>query len=195
MNILHPKGLYLRIYNKLRFMKSLLSIAAILLISVASSFSQESIHTYKLPALEDGEVDFASFKGKKILVVNTASECGLTPQYKDLQVLHEKYGDKLVIVGVPANNFGQQEPGSNEQIAAFCEKNYGVEFTMCAKQSVKGDDMCELYQFLTKKSKNGLKDSEVQWNFQKYLLDENGMLIEVFSPRVLPMSEELVSKL
>ena len=118
------------------------------------------------------------------MIVNTASECGLTPQYEDLQKLHEQYGDKLVIVGFPANNFGAQEPGTDKQIASFCQENYGVEFPMMSKVSVKGDDMCEVYKFLTQKDMNGMEDSTVQWNFQKYLLDENGQLVKVLSPRV-----------
>jgi glutathione peroxidase len=125
--------------------------------------------------------------------VNTASECGLTPQYKDLESIYAKYKDKgFVIIGFPANNFGAQEPGSNEQIAKFCEMNYGVTFPMMAKISVKGNDMDKVYKFLTQKSKNGLQDSEVEWNFQKYLIDENGKLVKVLSPRVLPTDASIV---
>jgi glutathione peroxidase len=153
----------------------------------------ETIYQFKVTDLYGKEFDFASLKGKKILIVNTASECGLTPQYKDLEAIYEKYKDKnFVIVGFPANNFGAQEPGSNEQIAKFCEMNYGVTFPMMGKISVKGDDMHAVYKFLTKKSKNGLQDSEVEWNFQKYLINEQGELVKVLSPRVLPTDAAIV---
>ena len=154
---------------------------------------QESIHQFKITDLYGKEFDFATLKGKKILIVNTASECGLTPQYKDLEAIYSKYKDKnFVIVGFPANNFGGQEPGSNQEIAKFCQMNYGVSFPMMGKISVKGNDMHPLYQFLTQKNKNGLQDSEVEWNFQKYLLDENGHLVKVLSPRVLPTDDAIV---
>ncbi len=156
--------------------------------------SGESIHQFKVTDLYGNEFDFSSLKGKKILIVNTASECGLTPQYKDLEAIYSKYKDKnFVIVGFPANNFGAQEPGTNQEIAQFCKMNYGVTFPMMAKISVKGNDMHPLYQFLTQKSKNGLQDSDVEWNFQKYLLDENGRLVKVLSPRVLPTDDSIVS--
>ena len=153
----------------------------------------ETIYQFKVKDLYGKEFDFASLKGKKILVVNTASECGLTPQYKDLEAIYEKYKDlNFVIVGFPANNFGKQEPGSNEQIAKFCEMNYGVTFPMMSKISVKGSDMDKVYEFLTQKSKNGLQDSEVEWNFQKYLINEQGELVKVLSPRVLPTDASIV---
>jgi glutathione peroxidase len=153
----------------------------------------ETIYQFRVKDLYGKEFDFASLKGKKILVVNTASECGLTPQYKDLEAIYEKYKDKnFVIVGFPANNFGSQEPGSNEEIAKFCKSNYGVTFPMMSKVSVKGKDMTEIYQFLTQKGKNGLQDSEVEWNFQKYLINEEGRLVKVLSPRVLPTDDEIV---
>jgi glutathione peroxidase len=153
----------------------------------------EAIYQFKVTDLYGKAFDFASLKGKKILIVNTASECGLTPQYKDLEAIYEKYKDKnFVIVGFPANNFGSQEPGSNEQIATFCHANYGVTFPMMSKISVKGDDKHAVYQFLTEKSKNGLQDSEVEWNFQKYLINEEGVLVKVLSPRVLPTDAAIV---
>ncbi len=155
--------------------------------------TKETIYQFKVTDLYGKIFDFSSLKGKKILIVNTASECGLTPQYKDLESIYEKYKDKnFVIVGFPANNFGAQEPGSNEQIAKFCEMNYGVTFPMMSKISVKGADKHEVYQFLTQKSKNGLQDSEVEWNFQKYLINENGELVKVLSPRVLPTDTAIV---
>ncbi len=153
----------------------------------------ETIYQFKVKDLYGKEFDFAALKGKKILIVNTASECGLTPQYKDLESIYTKYQDKnFVIVGFPANNFGAQEPGSNEQIAKFCEMNYGVTFPMMSKISVKGDDMDAVYKFLTQKSKNGLQDSTVEWNFQKYLINEKGELEKVLSPRVLPTDAAIV---
>ena len=160
-----------------------------------SNMTKQSIHSFVVTDIQGNQFDFSKLKGKKILIVNTASKCGLTPQYKDLQALHEKYQDKLVIVGFPANNFMSQEPGSNQDIATFCEVNYGVTFPMMAKISVKGEDMHEVYQFLTQKSLNGLKDSDVEWNFQKYLLDEQGFLLEVYSPRTQPTDPALVSSL
>jgi len=158
-----------------------------------TAIKAETIYQFKVTDLYGHEFDFASLKGKKILIVNTASECGLTPQYKDLEAIYKKYKDKnFLIIGFPANNFGAQEPGSNEQIAKFCEMNYGVTFPMMGKISVKGDDMNEVYQFLTQKSKNGLQDSVVEWNFQKYLINEQGELVKVLSPRVLPTDEAII---
>ena len=153
----------------------------------------EKIYQFKVTDLYGQEFDFATLKGKKILIVNTASECGLTPQYKDLEAIYEKYKNlNFVIVGFPANNFGSQEPGSNEQIAKFCKMNYGVTFPMMSKISVKGNDKHELYKFLTEKNRNGLQDSEVDWNFQKYLVNEQGELVKVLSPRVLPTDAAIV---
>jgi len=153
----------------------------------------QTIYQFKVTDLYGKEFDFSTLKGKKLLIVNTASECGLTPQYKDLEAIYRKYKDKnFVIVGFPANNFGSQEPGSNEQIAKFCQMNYGVTFPMMSKISVKGKDIHEVYQFLTQKNKNGLQDSQVEWNFQKYLINEEGELIKVLSPRVLPTDAEIV---
>ena len=153
----------------------------------------QTIYQFKVTDLYGKEFDFSTLKGKKLLIVNTASECGLTPQYKDLEAIYRKYKDKnFVIIGFPANNFGSQEPGSNEQIAKFCQMNYGVTFPMMSKISVKGKDIHEVYQFLTQKDKNGLQDSQVEWNFQKYLINEEGELIKVLSPRVLPTDAEIV---
>lgn len=155
---------------------------------------KETIYQFNVQDLSGNAFDFAALKGKKIMIVNTASECGLTPQYEQLQAVYEKYKDQnFVIVGFPANNFGSQEPGSNAQIATFCQKNYGVTFPMMAKISVEGNDQHPVYQFLTQKAKNGLEDSEVQWNFQKYLINENGELAKVISPRVLPTDSEIIN--
>lgn len=158
-----------------------------------TTMSTENLHQFKVEDIDGNTFNLADLKGKKVMVVNTASKCGLTPQYKDLQALYEQYKDKnFVIIGFPANNFMSQEPGSNEEIAEFCSKNYGVSFPMMSKISVKGKDMHSLYQFLTQKSKNGLQDSEVEWNFQKYLINENGQLEQVISPRTSPSSPEVV---
>lgn len=155
---------------------------------------KETIYQFKVQDLEGNEFDFSSLKGKKILIVNTASKCGLTPQYKDLQAIYDKYKDKnFVVVGFPANNFASQEPGTNEEIASFCERNYGVTFPMMEKISVKGADMHPVYQFLTQKSKNGLQDSNVKWNFQKYLINENGELEKVIAPKTLPTDKEVIA--
>jgi glutathione peroxidase len=157
--------------------------------------SSISIHTFKVTSLEGGTIDFSAFKGKKILIVNTASECGYTPQYKELQALYEKYKDKLVIIGFPANNFGGQEPGTNSEIKTFCTKNYGVTFPMAAKISVTGDDTAPIYKWLTRKEQNGVLDAVIQWNFNKFLLDEKGKMIAYFPSRIAPMSEEITGKL
>jgi len=154
----------------------------------------EDIYQFKVKTLSDEEFDFSSLKGKKIMIVNTASKCGNTPQYKDLQEIYDTYKDNdFVIVGFPANNFGKQEPGTNTEIAEFCQLNYGVTFPMMSKISVKGEDIHPLYQFLTQKSKNGFEDSEVSWNFQKYLIDENGHLVKVIPPKTLPTDESLIN--
>jgi glutathione peroxidase len=157
------------------------------------TMAKETIYQFKVIDLYGKEFDFSSLKGKKILIVNTASKCGLTPQYKDLEAIYEKYKVKnFVIVGFPANNFASQEPGTNEEIGSFCQKNYGVTFPMMGKVSVKGDDICDVYKFLTQKSKNGLQDSEVEWNFQKYLINEKGELEKVILPQVLPTDASIV---
>ena len=156
--------------------------------------AKEKIYQFKVEDLSGKSFDFASLKGKKIIIVNTASKCGNTPQYKDLEATYKEYKDKgLVIVGFPANNFASQEPGTNEEIATFCQMNYGVTFPMMDKVSVKGDDMAAIYQFLTQKSKNGLQDSKVEWNFQKYLINENGELEKVISPQTLVTDPEVLN--
>ena len=157
------------------------------------TMAKETIYQFKVKDLYGEEFDFASLKGKKVIVVNTASKCGLTPQYKDLEALYKQYKDKgLVIVGFPANNFAEQEPGTSKEIATFCQQNYGVSFPMMDKISVKGSDMAPLYKFLTEKSKNGVEDSEVQWNFQKYLINEKGELVKVIAPKTLVTEPEVM---
>lgn len=156
--------------------------------------AQKTFYDFKVKAIDGSEFDLSQLKGKKVLVINTASKCGFTPQYEGLEQLYEQYGgDNFVIIGFPANNFLSQEPGSNKEIAAFCKENYGVTFPMMAKVSVKGDDMCELYHWLTEKKLNGVMDSEVSWNFQKYLIDENGKLVATFPPKTKPDDEKIVS--
>jgi glutathione peroxidase len=164
-----------------------------MVLAVTGVFAQQSFYDFKVKDIDGKEFDLASLKGKKVLVVNTASKCGLTPQYEQLQEVYEKYGgDNFTIIGFPANNFMKQEPGTNEEIAEFCQKNYGVTFQMMEKISVKGDDMHPLYQWLTQKSKNGVLDSEIGWNFQKYLIDEKGNLVKMVAPKVKPNDEEIL---
>jgi glutathione peroxidase len=152
-----------------------------------------SIYDFKVEALTGGKIDFSQFKGKKIMIVNTASECGNTPQYADLEAMYKKYKGKLVIVGFPANDFGKQEPGSNKQISEFCTKNYSVTFPMASKITVKGDDMAPIYKWLTNKKYNGYKDSKVTWNFQKYLINEKGQLVAVIEPGTKPNTPEVIA--
>ena len=158
-------------------------------------YSFQPLYDFKVPALDGSTIDFSKFKGKKVLIVNTASECGYTPQYADLQKLYEAHKSNLVIVGFPANNFGGQEPGSNTEIKEFCKKNYGVTFPMAGKVSVKGDDIHPIFKWLTTKSENGVMDAEIKWNFTKFLLDEKGKLIAVFPSKVNPNSEEITKYL
>jgi glutathione peroxidase len=154
-----------------------------------------SIYEFKVTGLDGSTIDFSKYKGKKILIVNTASKCGNTPQYAALEELYKKYHDKLVIIGFPANNFGGQEPGSNGDIKEFCTKNYGVTFPMAEKVSVKGDDMAPIFKYLVGEAdKMGIKDP-IKWNFTKFLLDENGKLVTVIHNKVSPMSEEVTKYL
>ena len=154
-----------------------------------------SIYEFKVPGLEGGTIDFSQYKGKKIMIVNTASKCGNTPQYAELEQLHKKYKDKLVIIGFPANNFGGQEPGTKEEISEFCKRNYGVTFPMADKVSVKGADIAPIFQYLTEEAKKlGIEDP-VKWNFTKFLIDENGKLITVIHNKTKPMSEEVLKYL
>jgi glutathione peroxidase len=160
----------------------------------AQNASDMTIYDFEVPALEGGTINFDDFKGKKILLVNTASECGYTPQYAQLEELHREMGDKVVVVGFPANNFGGQEPGSNEDIAAFCEKNYGVTFPMAAKVSVKGSDQHELFQWLTS-TENPDFTGDINWNFEKFIIDENGKLVHRFRSGASPLDEAVLAAL
>jgi glutathione peroxidase len=175
-------------------MKKLVIISALFFFNIQIQAQvKQNIYQFKVEDLSGKTFDFSTLKGKKVMIVNTASKCGLTPQYKDLEALYKEYAGKgFVIIGFPANNFASQEPGTNEEIATFCQQNYGVTFPMMEKVSVKGDNMCDVYQFLTQKAKNGLEDSEVQWNFQKYLINEKGELEKVISPKTLPTDPDVV---
>ena len=159
---------------------------------LAVTLSGSSIYDFKVAGLDGTDIDFSKYKGQKILIVNTASECGNTPQYKDLEALYEKYKGNLVIVGFPANNFGGQEPGTSTEIKEFCTKNYGVTFPMAEKVSVKGDDVAPIYKYLSEQAAaKGFADP-VKWNFGKFLIDEKGNLVATFSPKTQPMSEEIL---
>ncbi len=160
-----------------------------------STSTATSVHEFKVSSIDGGTIDFSAFKGKKIMIVNTASQCGYTPQYEGLEKLYEQYKDKLVIVGFPANNFGEQEPGSNTEIEQFCKKNFGVTFPLAAKVDVVGDNTHPLFKWLTNKELNGVLDAEVKWNFNKFLLDEDGKLLAYFPSKVTPESEEVLNYL
>lgn len=172
-------------------------LSLIMLVMVMVSFSlwgQKSLYDFTVKDITGEDFPLSQLKGKKVLVVNTASKCGLTPQYEDLEALYKKYGgENFVIIGFPSNDFAGQEPGTNEEIAEFCKLNYGVTFPMMSKITVKGDDIHPLYRWLTEASENGLEDSKVSWNFQKYMIDENGMLVGHVPPRKKPDSKEIVN--
>ncbi len=157
--------------------------------------TSSNIYNIELKALSGNTLQLEQFKGKKILIVNTASKCGFTSQYEDLQNLYKKYGEKLEIIGMPCNQFLKQEPGTANEIAAFCKKNYGVTFTMLEKADVKGKNQHPLYKWLTKEELNGVRNANVKWNFHKFLLDENGKLLADFGSSVNPLSEEIVQYL
>ncbi len=163
--------------------------------SQADSASTKSVYDIPLKAIDGKEIDLNDFNGKKILFVNVASKCGFTPQYEKLQELHAKYSDKLVVIGLPCNQFMNQEPGTHDEIVQFCKVNYGVTFQLTEKINVKGENQHPLYAWLTKKEFNGVKDSEVKWNFQKYLVDEKGNFIEVFYSATSPMSDKILEHL
>ncbi len=174
-------------------MKKLTLIFTMAILITGAVSAQKSFYSFKTKTIDGKEFDLASLKGKKVLVVNTASKCGNTPQYKDLEALYKKYKDRnFVIIGFPANNFLSQEPGTNKEIKEFCELNYGVTFPMMSKISVKGKDQDPIYKWLTNKSENGKLDAEVTWNFQKFMIDENGNLVDYASPRESPTSDKIV---
>lgn len=168
--------------------------AILLLMGTTIAYGQsKSLYDFKVKDIDGKEFDMSSLKGKKVLIVNVASKCGLTPQYEKLQALYTKYKDKnFIIIGFPSNNFKEQEPGSNEDIKQFCSLNYGVTFPMMSKVEVIGEHKAPIYKWLTEKSENGKLDAEVQWNFQKFMIDENGQLVDFVSPREDPFSEKIV---
>jgi len=178
-------------------MKTLLMITVLLITTAYASgqtSAKKSFHDFTVTTIDGEEYPLSQLKGKKVLVVNTASKCGYTPQYEDLEKLYEKYGgDKFTIIGFPANNFMSQEPGTNSEIKEFCTSKYGVTFPMMSKISVKGDDIAPVYNWLTSKAENGVMDAPVKWNFQKFMIDENGNLVGMAKPGDEPFSEEIVS--
>lgn len=168
-------------------------VVAILFFLPSVLMAQKSFHDFKVTDIEGNPFDLSRLKGKKVLVVNTASKCGLTPQYEDLEKLYREYADRdFVIIGFPSNDFAGQEPGSNREIAEFCQKNYGVTFPMMSRITVKGDDIHPVYKWLTEKSENGVEDSRVAWNFQKYMIDENGNVVGHVPPRKKPHTGEII---
>lgn len=173
-------------------MKKIITLSTIILAMSFTTFTNKTLHDFKCKTIEDKDFSFATLKGKKIMIVNTASECGYTPQYKDLQALFEKYKSKnFVIIGFPCNDFGGQEPGSAGEIQSFCSTNYGVTFPLMEKVVVKGDNKCEIYKWLTSKAENGVEDSKVNWNFNKYLIDENGNYVKHLGSAVNPLDKEI----
>ena len=175
-------------------MKTFVLMMVSLLFAVSLEAQNKSFYDFAVKTIDGKEFSLSSLKGKKVLVVNVASKCGLTPQYAQLEKLYEKYKDKdFVIIGFPANNFMGQEPGSNEEIAQFCSLNYGVTFPMMAKISVKGKEIAPLYQWLTEKKLNGKEDASVQWNFQKFMIDENGNWVGFASPKERQIKEKIVT--
>lgn len=167
---------------------------SVVLLSFINATPPSKFHELSINSLDGSTIiNFSAFKGKKVLVVNTASECGFTNQYEDLQKLSDKYKDKLVVIGVPCNQFGGQEPGDASKISNFCKARFGVTFLLTEKVEVKGDSQHAVYQWLTQKKYNKSKDVNVRWNFGKFLIDENGKFIEYFPSQVAPMSEEIIS--
>jgi glutathione peroxidase len=174
------------------------TLAATLLLSLVvllpAQAQKTSFHSFKTETIDGKPFDLASLKGKKVLVVNTASKCGFTPQYADLQALWQKYGgEHFVIIGFPANNFLSQEPGSNAEIKQFCTSQYEVTFPMMHKISVKGKDIDPIYKWLTTKDLNGKMDAGVSWNFQKFMIDENGNLVDMVPPSSKPNCDKIVN--
>lgn len=176
-----------------RIIKHLFSDKKMVAVKPSNVMAKGSLYDYSLKSLDGKEtINFAKYKGKKVVILNTASECGYTPQYTDWQKFHEKYGDKIVVLGCPANNFGGQEPGTNKEIATFCQKNYGVTFQMLEKISVVGSDQHPLYKWLSKKDLNGWNNSEPTWNFCKYVINEKGEVSHFFASGVKPNSPEFL---
>ena len=168
------------------------TICLLILLTNLSIMSQKSIHEFSFQSIDGKEISLSEFKGKKILIANTASKCGYTPQYMELQEVHEKYGDKLVVIGFPANNFGGQEPGTNNEIKSFCQKNYGVTFLLSEKVSVKGKNIDPLFEWMNNLENDGFK-GDIRWNFEKYIFDENGKLVTRFRSSTKPNSDKIIS--
>ncbi|MCW3161902.1 glutathione peroxidase [Chryseobacterium oryctis] len=189
------KKIFLLMLSFVAFLQSCMNQKSEVSKAKTNELMGKTIYDFKVESLDGKEINFADFKGKKILIVNTASECGFTPQYADLEKVYEEYKDKLVVIGFPANNFGGQEPGTNTEIGAFCQKNYGVTFPMAAKVSVKGDDTAPIFKYLTEKELNGVKNTTILWNFTKFLLDENGKLIDTFISTTKPTDESITKYL
>ncbi|MEN4760299.1 glutathione peroxidase [Chryseobacterium sp. C39-AII1] len=185
------KKIFLLMLSFVAFLQSCMNQKSEVSKAKTNELMGKSIYDFKVESLDGKEINFADFKGKKILIVNTASECGFTPQYADLEKVSEEYKDKVVVVGFPANNFGGQEPGTNTEIGAFCQKNYGVTFPLAAKVSVKGDDTAPIFKYLTEKDLNGVKNTTILWNFTKFLVDENGKLIDSFVSTTKPTSDSI----
>ena len=169
-----------------------ISLFITLLFNTFIMMSQQSVHEFTINTIDGESKNLSDFKGKKMLFVNTASQCGFTPQYMELQELHEKHGDKLVIIGFPANNFGGQEPGSNDQIKTFCKKNYGVSFMLSEKVSVKGKNIDPIFKWLNAQDNQSFK-GDIMWNFEKYLIDESGKLIKRYRSMTKPDSDKIIS--
>ncbi|GAB1403228.1 MAG: glutathione peroxidase [Lentimicrobiaceae bacterium] len=174
-------------------MKKTLFIPLLMLAFALSGNAQKTLYDFTVTTIDGNPVNLSKYKGKKVLIVNTASKCGLTPQYKELEALYQKYKDQnFVILGFPSNDFMNQEPGTDEEIKEFCEANYGVTFPMMSKISVKGDTQNPLYVWLTHKSQNGVLNADVSWNFQKFMVDENGYLVDYTNPRESPFTKKIV---
>ncbi len=171
------------------------TIFAALTFLIMTSFSAptKSIYDFTIKALDGSTIDFSKYKGKKILIVNTASKCGFTPQYEGLEKLYESHKDNLVIVGFPSDNFANQEYQDNDSISSFCKKNYGVTFPLTTRVNVKGADITPVYKYLCNKTENGVLDAEISWNFNKFIIDENGHLLQHFDSKVTPESKELIA--
>jgi len=171
-----------------------LSAAVILSFSSFTTPPLKTLYDFSATTIDGKSFDFSTLKGKKVLIINTASKCGLTPQYEAMEQLYKTYGGKnFTIIGFPANNFGHQEPGNNIEIVEFCKKNYGVTFQMMSKISVKGNDIAPLYEWLTKKELNGVRDADVSWNFQKFMIDENGKWVDMVAPETKPNCDKIIN--
>ncbi|MFL9481654.1 glutathione peroxidase [Chitinophagaceae bacterium LWZ2-11] len=179
----------------MKYLITCISIAVLSAFTVAPIAPKESIHAFKVKSIDGGQIDFSAYKGKKILVVNTASQCGYTPQYEALEKVYEKYKSKLVIVGFPCNQFGGQEPGTDSTIHEFCKARFGVTFPLSTKIDVKGDNISPIYKWLCNKSENGVLDASITWNFNKFLLDEDGKMLAYFPSKVKPDDDEILKYL